>query len=126
MSTDDLAVARQFFEALATAVKTGDHDNLYPLLDPDVEWLTPLRTLRGIGEVRDQPSWPWIAPRGSFEIDFEEKETIDLGSGKVLADFSEIYRVKGTGDFAYERARQIELTVRGDKIARYEMRFAGS
>jgi ketosteroid isomerase-like protein len=126
MSADDLVVARRFLEALAAAVKTGDHDDLYPLLDPDVEWLTPLRSLHGIGEVRDQPSWPWIAPRASFEIDFEEKETTDLGSGRILTDIREIYRVKRTGDFAYERARRIELTVRGNKIARYELQFAGS
>ena len=126
MSTDDLAVARQFLQALVSAANTGDHEVLYPLLAPDVEWLTPLRSLRGVGEVRDQPSWPWIAPRTDLEIDFEEKETTDLGSGRVLADFREIYRVKDTGDFAYERGRQIELTIRGDKIARYELRFAGS
>ena len=43
-----------------------------------------------------------------------------------LTDFREIYRVKDTGDFAYERARRIELTIRGDKITRYELRFDGS
>lgn len=125
VSADDLAVARQFLEALAAAANTGDHDVLYPLLAPDVEWLTPLRSLRGIGEVRDQPSWPWIAPRTNLEIDFQEKETTDLGSGRIVTDFREIYRVRDTGDFAYERERRIELTVRGDKIARYELRFAG-
>jgi hypothetical protein len=125
MSAEEITVARQFLEALAAGANTGDHDCLYPLLAPDVEWLTPLRSLHGIGEVRDQPSWPWIAPRTSFEIDFEEKETTDLGSGRIVTDFREIYRMKDTGDFAYERERRIELTIRGDKIARYEMRFAG-
>ena len=126
MSAQDVAVARQFLEALASAVSTGDHDGLYPLLAADVEWLTPLRTLSGIGEVRNQPSWPWIVPRADFEIDFEEKETVDLGDGRVVADFREIYRMKDTGDFAYARERQIELTVSGDRISRYELRFAGS
>lgn len=126
MSADDLAVARQFLEALVSAANTGDHDVLYPLLAADVEWLTPLRSLHGIGEVRDQPSWPWIAPRTHLEIDFEEKETTDLGSGRILTDFREIYRERDTGDFAYARERRIELTIRGDKIARYELQFAGS
>jgi ketosteroid isomerase-like protein len=75
MSVQDLAVARVFFDALASAAKTGDRDGLYPLLSSDVEWLT--------------------------------------------------YRMKETGDFAYARDRQIELTVRGAKIARYELRFTG-
>ncbi len=126
MSDDDLAVARQFLEALAAAARTGDHDGLYPLLAPDVEWLTPLRNLHGVGEVRDQPSWPWIAPRTSLEIDFEEKETTDLGGGRIVSDFREVYRTKSTGDFAYARDRRIELTIRGDKVARYELRFDGS
>jgi hypothetical protein len=126
MSVDDLAVAKQFFEALAAAMNTGDHDRLYPLLAEDVEWLTPLRSLRGIGEVRGQPSWPWIAPRGSLEIDLEEKETNDVGGGRIVSEFREIYRMRDTGEFAYARDRRIELTIRGDKVARYEMRFGGS
>jgi hypothetical protein len=32
--------------------------------------------------------------------------------------------MKETGDFAYARDRRVELTIRGEKIARYEMRFA--
>jgi ketosteroid isomerase-like protein len=125
MSAQDLAVARLFLDALASAANTGDHEGLFPLLASDVEWRTPLRSLHGVGEVQDQPSWPWIVPRASFEIDFEEKETVDLGDGRIVADFREIYRTKETGDFAYARERKIELTVRGDKISRYEMRFAG-
>jgi len=126
MSAQDVAVAKLFLEALASAASTGERDGLYPLLAPDVEWLTPLRTLSGIGEVRNQPSWPWIVPRATFEIDFEEKETVDLGDGRVVTEFLEIYRMKETGEFAYARERQIELTVSGERIARYEMRFAGS
>jgi ketosteroid isomerase-like protein len=126
VSAQDLAVARLFFEALAAAARTGDRDRLYPLLASDVEWLTPLRSLRGHDELRDQPSWPWAMPRPTFEVDFEEKETTDLGDGRILADFREIYRMRDTGDFAYERSRRIELTIRGEKIARHELRFSGT
>jgi ketosteroid isomerase-like protein len=125
MSVQDLAVARVFFDALASAARTGDRDGLYPLLSSDVEWLTPLRSVRGLGKLRDEPSWPWGMPRPAFDVDFEQKETVDLGDGRVVADFREIYRMKETGDFAYARDRQIELTVRGEKIARYELRFTG-
>jgi ketosteroid isomerase-like protein len=126
MSAHDVGVARLFFDALATAAQTGDFEGLYPLLASDVEWRTPLRSLRGVGELRNAPTWPWVAPRSSLDIDFEEEETIDLGGGRIVAGFREIYRVKDSGDFAYERKRRIELTVRGEKIARYELRFAGS
>jgi ketosteroid isomerase-like protein len=126
MSAEDLAVVREFLEALASAANTGDENRLYPLLASDVEWLTPLRSVRGLGEVRGQPSWPWIVPPARFEIDFQEHETTDLGDGRIVADFREVYRLKETGAFAYARERRIELTVRGDKISRYEMRFAGS
>lgn len=60
----------------------------------DLAVATPLRTLRGLDEVRGQPC--------------------------------EIYRTKDTGDRAYERERCIELTIRADEVARYELRFDGS
>jgi ketosteroid isomerase-like protein len=127
MSAEDLAVARQFVAALAVAAKTGDHDAILLLLDTDVEWQTPLRSLHGIGELRDEPSWPWVAPpRANLEIDFEEQETTELGKGRVRTHLRETYRTKETGDFAYSRDREIELTIRDEKIARYELRFDGA
>jgi ketosteroid isomerase-like protein len=126
MSAQDLAVARQFLEALVSAVRSGDRDGLYPLLDSDVEWQTPQRSVRGLGELQNEPHWPWGMPRPTFNVDFEEKETVDLGDGRVVTDVREIYRMKETGDFAYARERQIELTISGEKISRYEMRFTGS
>jgi ketosteroid isomerase-like protein len=124
MSADDLAVVRQFLGALAAAANSGDHDGLYPLLAPDVEWLTPQRSLHGIDEVRDQATWPWLSPRDGIELEFEEKTT-DLGGGRTMSDVHEVYRKKGTGDFAYARDHRIELTIREGKIARCEMRFSG-
>jgi ketosteroid isomerase-like protein len=126
VSAQDLTVARSFFDALMSAARTGDRDGLYPLLATDVEWLTPLRSVRGLGELQNDPSWPWGMPRPAFNVDFEERETVDLGDGRIVADFREIYRTRDSGDVAYARDRQIELTVRGEKIARYELRFTGS
>jgi hypothetical protein len=37
----------------------------------------------------------------------------------------EVYRVKGSGEVAYERDRSIELTLREGKVSRYEMRIVG-
>jgi ketosteroid isomerase-like protein len=123
MSAEDLAIARQFLATLSTAAKTGDLEDVYPLLAPDVEWVTPLRNLHSIGEVRHELTW--LTPRTTLEIDFEEHALTDLGGGRVVSDFQEVYRMKETKEFAYARDRRIELTIREGKIARYEMRFAG-
>jgi ketosteroid isomerase-like protein len=123
MSADDIAVARRFLDSLAAAARTGDLENVYPFLAADVEWVTPTRDLRSIGEVRDELKW--FMPRGTVDVDFEQNELLDLGSGQIVSDFREVYRMKRTGEFAYARDRRIELTVRDGKIARYEMRFAG-
>jgi ketosteroid isomerase-like protein len=124
MSAGDLEVAREFLVALAAAAMTGESDDVYPLLAPDVEWLTPQLALRSVGEVRERLGS--FEPREHLEIEFEELELTDLGSGRILTDVREIYRMKATGDFAYARDRRIELTVREGKIARYELRFVGS
>jgi ketosteroid isomerase-like protein len=125
MSADDLAVAKQFLAALAVAAKSGELKDVYEFLDADVEWVTPTRDLRSIGEVRKEMTW--FSPRETLEIDFEvgQERLTDLGSGRIATDFREIYTTKTTGELAYARERRIELTVRKGKIARYEMRFAG-
>jgi hypothetical protein len=123
MSAEDRVVARRFLDALAAAAKTGELDDVYPFLAPDVEWVTPLRNLRSVGEVRDQLSW--FTPRETLDVDFEEKDLTDLGGGRFALDFHETYSVKRTGEFAYARDRRIELAIREGKVARYEMRFTG-
>jgi hypothetical protein len=124
MSDRDLEVAREFLDALAVAARTGESEAIYPLLDPDVEWLTPQFALRSVGEVRKRMEW--FSPREQLEIEFGEPELTDLGSGRIVSDVQEVYRMKDTGDFAYARERRIELTIREGMITRYELRFAGS
>ena len=123
MSAEDLELAQQFLDALAIAAKTGERDGVYELLAADVEWVTQMRALRGIDEVRDQLSW--VRPPDNLDVDFEEPELSDLGGGRVGSDVHEIYRMKGSGDFAYTRDRRIELTIREGVVARYEMRVVG-
>ena len=123
MSADDLAVARQFLDALAAGAKTGELDGVFPFLAADVEWVTPLRDLRSVGEVRKELHW--FTPRETLDVDFEELELIDLGGGRFALDFHETYRTKRGGELAYERDRRIELAIRDGKVARYEMRFSG-
>jgi ketosteroid isomerase-like protein len=123
MSADDVAFARRFLEVLATGAQTGDLDGVFPFLAPDIEWLTPQRDLRTLGEVRE--GLALYSPRETLDIDFDQDELVDLGGGVIALDFRELYRTKSTGELAYTRERRIQLTVREGKIARYEMRFAG-
>jgi ketosteroid isomerase-like protein len=122
MSADDVAVAKQFLEVLAAAANTGDHDGIYPFLAPDVEWLTPQRTLHGVDEVRAQPTWPWLSPQTHHEAVFDQTLT-DRGRGRIVSNVRATYRVKASGEVAYARDRCIELTIREGKIVRYELRF---
>jgi len=123
MGVDDLEIATQFRIALEGAAKSGDREALYPFLAADVEWVTAKRTLRGIDEVREQLIWG--SPDENFDLEFEEGEWVELGDGRFVLDVHEVYKVKATGDFAYERQRQIELTIRDGQISRYEMRIVG-
>ena len=123
MSTDDLACARQFLDVLAEAARTGDRARIYELLTADVEWVTPKRDVRGIDAARDELTW--IRPPDNLDIEFDEPDLSDLGDGRIVSEVRETYRVKGSGDYAYQRARRIDLTIRDGKIARYEMRMVG-
>ena len=101
---------------------TGDFEDVYPFLAPDVHWLTPLRNLRGIGEVRKELSW--FSPRERVEVEFEQELT-DLGGGRIVSEIHETYSVEATGEPAFAGDRRIELTIRDGKVARYEMQLAG-
>jgi hypothetical protein len=123
MSADDLDVAKRFLAALASAAMTGEREAVYPLLGPDVEWVTPMRVLAGLDQVREQLTW--VSPPEHLEVEFEERPLVDLGDGRIVADVHETYRMTGTGEFAYGRDRRIDLTVRDRLIVRYEMHVTG-
>lgn len=119
---DRLEVAGRFRVALEHAAKTGDWTLVYPCLAPDVEWITPQRTLHGVDEVEHDLIWG--SPPEHLDLEFEVEE-VDLGDGSVRFDVHQVYRTKESGDFAYERDLQIEIAVKGDKISRYEIRRVG-
>ncbi len=130
MSADDVEIAKQFLAVLATVANTGERELLYRFLAEDVEWLTPRRDLAGIDEVREELTW--ITTPENFDLEFEETHTNDLGGGRIVTDVHrivtdvhELYRARTTGDVAQSRERQIELTIRDGKVARYEMRIVG-
>jgi hypothetical protein len=68
MAAHDVEVAERFRVAAEAAVQTGDLGAVFPLLDSDVEWVTPQRTLRGIDEVRQQLTW--VSASGAFDFEF--------------------------------------------------------
>ena len=123
MAVEDVEVAERFRVALEAAVRTNDRELIYPLLAPDVEWVTPQRTLRGIDEMKE--NWTWGSSPESFDYAFEEGEWVDQGEGRLMCEVRQIYRVRETGDFAYQRNRRVTLTIRDGKISRYEMSAAG-
>jgi ketosteroid isomerase-like protein len=123
MAADDMEIADRFRAALESAVESGDLQTVYPLLAPDIEWVTPQRMLHGIDEVRSQLNW--ISTPENFVLEFTLGDWLDQGDGRLACDVHEVYRLKDTGDFGYERDRRIELTIRSGQIARYEMRITG-
>ena len=123
MTAADLAVARRFLDVLADVARTGEPEAMYPLLAPDVAWLTPMRELHGREEA--STSLDWLRPPVALDIEFSEPTLTDLGSGRVVSEVRQTYRMKGTGDYAYRRDRRIDLTIQGGRIARYEMRIVG-
>jgi ketosteroid isomerase-like protein len=123
VASDDVEIATRFRTALETAVKTGDRGALLELVAPDVEWVTPLRTIRGVDELA---TWRvWGSSGESFDFEFGDGEWVDRGDGRVDCEVHQVYRVKGSGDFAYERQRRLELTIRDGKVSRYEVRVVG-
>jgi ketosteroid isomerase-like protein len=123
VGAEDLEVAARFRAALETAVRTGDHEAVLELVAPDVEWVTPQRTLSGVDELR---TWRlWGSSAEAFDFEFAEGDWVDHGDGRLECEVKQVYRVKETGDLAYERVRRVEVTVQDGRISRYELRFTG-
>jgi ketosteroid isomerase-like protein len=123
MPSESVEVAERFRVALEAAVRTGERDAVLALLAPDVEWVTPQRTLHGITDI--QENWNWGSSPESFDYAFEEGEWTDDGEGRLVCEVRQVYRVRETGDFAYERMRRVRLTVHDGKIGRYEISIIG-
>jgi len=123
MENDELAIARRFATALEEAAKTGDWREVYPCLAAEVEWVTPKRTLSGIDEV--EHDLIWASPPEHLDQEFQVGDWAELGDGRAAVEVRQTYRLKGSGDFAYQRDLRIEITIRDGKISRYERRRVG-
>jgi hypothetical protein len=118
---DELDLARRFLSALEEAARTGDREPLSSFLCMDVEWVMPQRTLRGVEDVLREPIW-W-RPREHVELDVAEGDWEQVEGG-LAARLRQVYRLRSTGEVAYERTRRIELAFRDGRISRYELRDA--
>jgi ketosteroid isomerase-like protein len=123
MDAADLELATRFRTALAEAARTGDWAPVYPCLTPDVEWVTPKRTLTGIDQLEHDRTWG--TPPEHLDLEFEVADWVDLGAGRAAVEVREIYRVKGSGDLAYQLELHIEIAIRDGRICRYELRRIG-
>jgi hypothetical protein len=123
MDADALELATRFATALERAAKTGDWTAVYPCLAPDVEWVTPKRTLTGLDQVENDLTW--ATPPEHLVREFDVGDWVDCGEGRAAVEVRETYRMKDSGDFAYQRDLRIEITIRADQIARYELRPIG-
>ena len=123
MAAEDVEVAERFRAALEAAVQTGEREPVYALLAPDVEWITPQRTLHGIDDMR--ANWAWGSTPESFEYAFDDSDWVDHGDGYLVCEARQVYRVRGSGDFAYDRQRRVQLTIANGAITRYEMSIVG-
>jgi ketosteroid isomerase-like protein len=122
MSTPDLDIAQQFRSATEDALRTGDFDPVAALLAEDVELVMPQRPLHGVDALIGELSR--TRPSERFEIDFENGEWKDLGSGRFSCEVVALYRSKVSDNLSYSRDRSFVLTISAGKVSRFEMGFA--
>ena len=96
---------------------------VYPCLADDIEWITPKRTLIGIDAVEQDLTWG--TPPDHVDVEFQISDWADIGDGRLVVYVHQVYRLKETGELAYERNRRIHVTIRDDKVGRYEMEAIG-
>ena len=122
MSSADLDIAQEFRSALEAALDTGDFGVVVALLAPDVECVMPQHVLNGVDAFTEELAR--VRPSERFEIDFENGDWKDRGSGRFSCEVRALYRSKVSDDLSYSRDRSFELTIGDGKVSRFEMRFA--
>ena len=86
MSQENVEIARRSFEAFNRAFTEGA-DDLYALLDPEVEWIPVTTILEGRSYHGHEGVRRWIEDmkRDSEEFEPRPEEFLDLGDDRVLA-----------------------------------------
>jgi hypothetical protein len=70
-----------------------DREAVYRCWAPDVEWVTPKRTLRGIDEIGKELTWD--SPPEKLDLEFEAGDWVDLGDRRVACDVHQATGGKG-------------------------------
>jgi ketosteroid isomerase-like protein len=118
VATEDVAIAKQ---ALA-ARDAGDREAVYALCAPDVEFVTPMRTLRGLDEIREKLEWSddgGAGPLDHLDREVEVGDFAELGGGRVRREVRIVLRWKETGELANARTLFDEWTIRDGMIAQW-------
>jgi ketosteroid isomerase-like protein len=119
MSQDAVEVARRAFEAFNLAFAEGA-DDLYEVLDPDVEWIPVMAVLEGRTYHGTEAVRRWVAELRQDWAAFEVKpeQFRDLGEGRVLALGS--WRAqgrRGAVPLDFPQAAWL-LQIRGERVTR--------
>jgi ketosteroid isomerase-like protein len=96
MSQENVEIARRIFEAFHRTFTEGT-DDLYALLDPDVEWIPIMALLEGTTYHGHEGAWQWIedVKRDWATFEARPEDFRDLGDDRVLALGS--WRARGRG-----------------------------
>jgi SnoaL-like domain len=115
----DTEIAERFVAAVELAFKTGDRDSVYAFFADDIEYTTPHRTLRGLGEVREKLKWG-SQEKENLDVEVEDGEWRDLGDGHVVRESRMVQRWKETGEVATTMRINLDLWIRHGEIVRLE------
>jgi ketosteroid isomerase-like protein len=87
MSQENVEVVREMFAAAARAISGEPLEDLYRLLDPDVEWIPINAPLEGTSYRGHRGVRRWIEEMDLLWDDFEAlpSEFVDIGNDRLLA-----------------------------------------
>jgi ketosteroid isomerase-like protein len=117
VAAEDVAIAKQAL----VASEAGDREGVYSLCAPDVVFVTPTRTLRGLDEIREKLEW---GDSGGKPLDHLDRKVDvgdfeELGDGRVRREVRIVLRWKETGELANERTLFDEWEIRDGTIRRW-------
>ncbi|MEK6327617.1 MAG: nuclear transport factor 2 family protein [Actinomycetota bacterium] len=122
MSEENVELVRQMFGAAGRAMNLGALDELYRLLDPDVEWIPINAALEGTRYRGHDGVRQWIEDMNR-DWDFFEARTVeirDLGDDRLLALGTWRARGRSSGVELDSQPAAWLLQLRGGKAVRMQ------
>jgi ketosteroid isomerase-like protein len=105
-------IAKRYLEALFKE----DHETAYSLLDPDVEVVSPRRTVHGADQVRAR----WRKAKYDHLVPAVDRRAYAEQNGSVRATTYMTWRWKVSGEIAYRTRVDGDFVVRDGRISRIE------